>query len=56
MRVLQILTDGPGTASGDVLKLQTTEHEVEVIDLTSMDVSYEELVDKIFANDKVISW
>lgn len=56
MRILHILNDGRETASGDVLKLQTTEHEVEVIDLTNMDVSYEELVDKIFASDKVISW
>lgn len=56
MRVLHLLNDGPETAPGDILKLQTAELDVEVIDLSRTDLSYEELVDKIFASDKVISW
>ncbi len=56
MRIVHILTDGPDTASGDVLKLHAAEHEVEVVDLSGPDISYEDLIDKIFGSDKVISW
>lgn len=56
MRILHIFNDGPDTASGDMLRLQAAEHEVEVVDLSSPDISYEDLIDKIFSSDKVISW
>lgn len=56
MRVLHLLNDGPEAASGDILKLQAAEVEVEVIDLSKTDIPYEALVEKIFASDKVISW
>lgn len=56
MRVLHLLNDGPETAPGDILKLQAAGNEVEVIDLSKMVIPYGELVEKIFASDKVISW
>jgi len=56
MRVLHLLNDGPETAPRAVLELQRAESELEVIDLSSMEISYEDLVDKIFTSDKVISW
>lgn len=56
MHVLHLLNDGPEAACVELLRLQSAEFEVEVIDLSKADVSYEELVDKIFASDKVVSW
>ncbi len=32
------------------------EHQVKVVDLSRRDVSYEALVEEIFAHEKVISW
>ncbi len=56
MRVLHLLNDGPAAAPAEILQLQAAEFDVEVIDLSSTDLTYEELVDKIFASDKVVSW
>lgn len=56
MHVLHLLNDGPEAAPGEILKLQAAEFEVEVIDLSRLGISYEDLVEKIFASDKVISW
>lgn len=56
MRVLHLLSDGPEAAPGEILRLQAAEFEVEVIDLANTELSYEELVDKIFASDQVVSW
>lgn len=56
MRILHMLIDGPETASEDMVKLQAAEHDVEVVDLSSPDISYEDLVEKIFKSDKVVSW
>ena len=56
MKVLHILTDGPVKAVSGIIEKQAREHEVEVADLSQPGVSYDLLVDKIFAADKVISW
>lgn len=56
MRIVHILTDGPDPASDDIVKLQAAEHEVEVVDLSRPGVSYEDLIEKIFRSDKVVSW
>jgi hypothetical protein len=56
MRVLHLLKDGLEATPGEILELQAAEHEVEVIDLSQPGISYEELVEKIFASDRVISW
>lgn len=51
-----MLVDGPGTASDDIVKLQAAEHDVEVVDLSSPGISYDDLIEKIFQSDKVVSW
>jgi hypothetical protein len=56
MRVLHVLKDGPEEAETAMAEMQAAEHEVEIVDLSKPGISYEELVDRIFASDKVISW
>jgi hypothetical protein len=56
MHVLHLLNDGPEAACADLLRLKSTELEVEVIDLSRADVDYGKLIEKIFASDKVVSW
>ena len=56
MSILHILNDGPTILSGQIINVHSREHNVEAIDLTKMEISYEDLVDKIFSCDQVISW
>ena len=56
MKILCLLNDGPDASSGAWIKALLQECEVEVIDLARKEVSYDALVDKIFACDKLISW
>lgn len=58
MKVLHILNDGPGDLSGRIIEAQSADDriEVEVIDLSRDDVSYDGVIDAIFATDRVISW
>jgi uncharacterized membrane protein len=56
MKVLQLLRDGPEAAASRIIAVHAQEHQVTVIDLSARDISYEDLVDEIFAHDKVICW
>jgi len=56
MHVLHVLINGPDKAAAAIAELQAAEAEVEIVDLSRPGVSYEDLVDRIFASDKVISW
>ena len=56
MKILHILNDGPEPAATEIIEEQGAHHEVEVVDLTAQPVSYSELVEKIAASDKVVSW
>jgi len=56
MKILHILNDGPAQLSDEVISLQSKDNEVKRIDLSPKDISYEDIVDDIFACDKVISW
>jgi len=56
VKVLYLLTDGAAVAPTELIEMQALEHEVEIIDLTEPNVSYESVVKKIFDVDKVISW
>jgi hypothetical protein len=56
MKVLYILNDGPKALADRIMEAQSKENELEVIDLSKDDVSYETVVDSIFDCDKVISW
>lgn len=56
MKILYLLNDGASTAPKEWIDALAQEHQVEVFDLRANGVSYDTLVDKIFASDKVISW
>lgn len=56
MKVLHILNDGPDDDAKIIITHHSENNEVEVIDLTNFDMSYDELVDRIEQCDKVISW
>ena len=56
LKILHILNDGPSVLSDRIIKVQSEEHELVIVDLTKDDVSYEDLVDKICSCDRVESW
>lgn len=56
MKILYLLSDGANSAPLEWIEALAADHQVEVIDLARKAVPYDVLVDKIFANDKVISW
>lgn len=56
MKILHILNDGPMELAAEIIEAQAKENEVRVIDLTKEGVSYDAVVDEIFACDRVISW
>ncbi|MBC8412327.1 MAG: hypothetical protein ISR96_08230 [Nitrospira sp.] len=56
MKILHIINDKQDDLSRKVIEFQSDDSELRVIELASKAVSYDELVDEIFASDKVISW
>ena len=56
MRILCLLNEGADAAALRWIDALSGEHEVEVVDLAKKELSYAELVDRIFAADRVISW
>ncbi len=56
MHILHILNDGPNELSDQIIDVHSKECRVEVVDLKKKEISYEDLVDKIFSCDRVISW
>ncbi len=56
MKLLHILNDGPGELSTRIIQAQPRDNEVEVIDLSRDDLSYDAVIDAIFSSDKVVSW
>ncbi|WP_455198580.1 hypothetical protein [Kaarinaea lacus] len=55
MKVMHILVDGPDKDAASIIDNEQDE-DIEVIDLSQGDISYDELVDKIEQCDKVITW
>lgn len=56
MKILHILNDGPADLPDSIIREQQKLHEIKVIDLSKMDLSYDMIVDDIFSFDRVISW
>ena len=56
MKVLHILNDGPSDDAQYIIEQQSTNYEVQIIDLSKDDINYDELVDLIESCDKVLSW
>ena len=55
-KILHVLNDGGDELSSLIIKAQVQAHQVRVVNLCDRDISYERLVDDIFAHDQVISW
>jgi hypothetical protein len=56
MKILHILNDGPTVLSDEIIRVQSADHDVKVIDLSRKDVSYEDIIEEIFSRDRVFSW
>jgi hypothetical protein len=56
VKILHLFAEGPGPLAQKLMEAQSLEHEVIAVDLSPDDVSYDTLVDEIFAADRVISW
>ena len=56
MKILHILNDGDEPLYTEVIEAMAKEDTREIIDLSRTNLSYGEIIDKIFDSDKVISW
>jgi len=56
MRILCLLNDAGDTGARRWIDALSRDHDVETVDLAKKELSYAELVDRIFAADRVISW
>lgn len=55
-RILCLLNEGPDTGARRWIEALSGNSEVELVELAKKELSYAELVDRIFAADRVISW
>ena len=56
MRILCLLNDGEDRSARCWIDALSGDHCVETVDLGKKELSYAELVNRIFAADRVISW
>ena len=56
LRILHLLNDGGDELSARIIEAHARDHQVRVVNLRDRELSYEQLVDEIFAHDKVFSW
>ena len=55
-KILHLLNDGGDELSARIIEAHAPDHQVRVVNLRDRDISFENLVDEIFAHDKVVSW
>ena len=56
LSILHLLNGGGDELSARIVAAHARQHQVRVVNLRDRDISYEQLVDEIFAHDKVVSW
>lgn len=56
MKILHILNDGTSRLSEQIINVQSEDNEIKIIDLQKKEASYEDIIDDIFSNERVISW
>ena len=56
MRILCLLIEGADTGARRWIDALPGDHDIEIIELAKKEFSYAELVERIFAADRVISW
>ena len=55
MNILYLLRNDPDDTVNMLIEEQKTSHEVSVININD-NKNYDEIVEAIFSNDKIISW
>jgi len=56
MRILHILSDGSTPLSEQIIREQSKNYEIKVIDLSQRKESYESIINDISSFDRVFSW
>lgn len=56
MKILHILNDGHTKLSDQIIKEQSKNNQVKIIDLSKKEASYDSIINEIFSNDRVVSW
>lgn len=56
MKILHILNDGPIALSDQIIREQSKQNEVKVIDLSQGKESHESIINDISSFDRVFSW
>ena len=56
MKLLHIMTDGATEVPERIVEAQSSDNEVQIVDLSQANISYESVIDAIFSCDKVVSW
>jgi hypothetical protein len=56
MKVLHLFAEKPSPLAVRIMDGQSRDHKIKSIQLLGNAVSYDDVVDEIFATDKVISW
>lgn len=56
MKIFHILKKAPDESTKKIIDTHTKKHQVKVVDLTKPGVSYDKLVEDVFAHDKVFCW
>jgi hypothetical protein len=56
MRILCLLNDARDTGARRWIDALSRDHDVEIVELAKKELSYSQLLDRIFAADRVISW
>lgn len=56
VKILHIYKKEPDVSTKKIVEVQKAGNQVKIIDLTKGGVSYDALVDEVFAHDKVYCW
>lgn len=56
IRILCLLNQGADAGARRWIDALSGDHDIEIVELAKKELSYAELVDRIFAADRVISW
>jgi hypothetical protein len=56
VRILHILKTTPDASTKKILEVQSAVHQVKTVELYKGGISYDKLVEDVFAHDKVFCW
>ena len=56
MKILYLLKSKPDRTLQMIMEIQKKGNDLKIVELTKGPIAYEDLIDDIFAYDRVISW